>query len=246
MPTLIDQVVLVTGANGGLGTEFVSQALDHGARKVYAAARSPREHSDPRVVALPLDVTSAASIAAAVRVAPDLTVLVNNAGVGGGHCLLTEPLAAVRQVYETNVFGPIALAQAFASTLAGNGGGAMVNVLSALSWLATPGAYAGTKAALWSATNTLRLELRHQHTHVLGAHLGPADTPLTADLDVPKSAPADVVGIIYAALREGRYEVLVDDTARQVRLTLSRPLIALYPELDQPAGPDVAPPAAKG
>jgi NAD(P)-dependent dehydrogenase (short-subunit alcohol dehydrogenase family) len=117
--------------------------------------------------------------------------VINNAGISARRSLLAAPLDEVRAVYEANVFGPIAVAQAFAPILAGNGGGALVNVLSALSWLARPGAYPSTKAALWSVTSTLRLELAGQKTQVVGAHLGFADTPLTAGLDVDKADPRD-------------------------------------------------------
>ena len=80
MPSLDGAVVLITGANGGIGTRFVEEALARGAAKVYATARTPREWADERVVPLRLDVTDAESIRAVVEAAPDVTVLINNAG----------------------------------------------------------------------------------------------------------------------------------------------------------------------
>ena len=231
MTQLADSVVLVTGANGGLGTEFVRQALDRGARRVYATARTPRTWDQDRVVPLALDVTDPASVAAAAAAAPDTTVVINNAGVSAGPSLLDASLDEVRATYETNVFGPIAVAQAFAPVLAKHGGGALVDVHSALSWLARPGAYPSTKAALWSVTNTLRLELAAQGTQVVGAHLGYTDTPLTAGLDVDKEDPRDIVAAIYDGLEAGDHEVLADDTSRWVKQNLSQPLMALYPQL---------------
>jgi NAD(P)-dependent dehydrogenase (short-subunit alcohol dehydrogenase family) len=231
MTKLADSVVLVTGANGGLGTEFTGQALQRGARRVYATARTPRGWDDARVVPLALDVTDPASIAAAAAAAPDTTIVISNAGVSARRALLATPLDEVRAVYETNVFGPIAVAQAFAPILAANGGGALVDVLSALSWLSRPGAYSSTKAALWSVTNTLRLELAGQHTQVVGAHLGFADTPLTAGLDVDKADPRDIVAAIYDGLEAGDHEILADDVSRRIKQALSQPLTALYPEL---------------
>lgn len=233
MAQLSGAVVLVTGANGGLGTEFVGQALQRGARRVYATARQPRAWDDDRVVPLPLDVTGAASVAAAARAAADTTVVINNAGGPGGRSLLAMPLDEVRAAYETNVFGPIAVAQAFAPVLAKNGGGALIDVHSALSWLAQPGAYSSTKAALWAVTNTLRLELAAQGTQVLGAHLGYTDTPMTAALDVAKADPRDIVAAIYDGLEAGDHEVLADDTSRLVKQNLSQPLTALYPQLTE-------------
>jgi NAD(P)-dependent dehydrogenase (short-subunit alcohol dehydrogenase family) len=229
--SLAGAVVLVTGANGGLGEHFVAQALDRGAAKVYATARTPRAWDDERITPLALDITDNGSVAAAARAAADTTVLVNNAGIGGGGGLLAQPVEQTKQMYETNVFGQIRLTRALAPILATNGGGAVVNVLSALSWLAVPGAYSGTKAAFWSVTNTMRLELAPQGTHVLGAHLGYADTPLTARLDVPKNDPRDIVAAIYDGLEAGDLEVLADETSRRVKAALSSPLGALYPAL---------------
>ncbi len=231
MTQLAGSVVLVTGANGGLGTEFVRQALDRGAQRVYATARTPQAWADDRVVTLALDVTAAASVATAAKAAADTTVVINNAGVSSGPSLLTAPLAEIRAAYEANVFGPIAVAQAFAPVLAANGGGALVDIHSALSWLARPGAYPSTKAALWSVTNSLRLELAGQGTQVVGAHLGYADTPMTARLNVAKADPRDIVAAIYDGLEAGESEVLADEVSRQVKQGLSQPLSVLYPEL---------------
>ncbi|OZB86673.1 MAG: short-chain dehydrogenase, partial [Microbacterium sp. 14-71-5] len=164
-------VVLVTGAQGGLGREFVAQALARGAARVYATARSPQEWADARVVPLRLDVTDDESVAAAVQAAGDVTVVVNNAGIHGAGSLLASPVSDVERVFATNVFGALRVAKAFAPVLGRNGGGALVDVASVLSWLGIAGAYSASKAALWSLTNSLRLELAPQGTQVLGAHL---------------------------------------------------------------------------
>lgn len=223
-------VVLVTGANGGLGTEFVRQALDLGARKVYATARTPRTWDDPRVVPLALDVTDPASVAAAAGLAADVTLVVNNAGGANGASVLGDQ-AALRELFEVNFFGPLAVADAFAPALAANGGGALLNVLSVLSWLGNGDGYSATKAALWSATNTQRLQLAAQGTLVTALHLGYTDTPMTAGLDVPKNDPADVVSQAYAGVRAGAFEVLADDVSRQVKAGLAGPVERLYPHL---------------
>ena len=229
MTTLHNAVVLVTGANGGLGREFVDQALARGAAKVYASARTPQTWTDSRVVPLPLDITDAGSIQAAAAAAGDTTVLINNAGITGGP-VLTSSLTDLRALFETNVFGQVALVQALAPTLAANGGGAIIDVHSALSWLAT-GTYSASKAAFWSLTNSLRVELQGQGTQVVGAHLGYTDTPMTVDVTAPKGDPADVVAAIYDGVESGAHEVLADETSRQVRGALSGPLQALYPSL---------------
>jgi NAD(P)-dependent dehydrogenase (short-subunit alcohol dehydrogenase family) len=235
MNTLKNAVVLITGANGGLGRAFTAEALQRGAAKVYATARTPQEWTDARVVPLPLDINSPDSVAAAAEQAADTTVLINNAGITDySRPLLTVPLDDVRSVFETNVFAQLAMTQAFAPVLARNGGGSIINMHSALSWLAT-GTYSATKAAFWSFSNALRVELLGQGTHLLGAHLGYTDTPMTARLDVPKEDPRDIVAAIYDGLEAGEPEVLADDTSRRVKQALAGPLSALYPQLQQAA-----------
>ena len=231
MTSLHGAVVLVTGANGGLGTEFVHQALERGAAKVYATARTPRQWDDDRVVPLELDVTDAASIAAVAALARDTTIVVNNAGAAATSTMLDADLDEVRALFETNVFGPLAVAQAFAPVLTANGGGALVDIHSALSWYAAGNAYSATKAALWSITNSLRLELAPRGTQVVGVHLGYTDTPMIADLDVPKGRADDIVRRVYEGIEAGEHEVLADDTAVWAKSTLSRPVLEQYPQL---------------
>ncbi|UXN25840.1 SDR family oxidoreductase [Curtobacterium flaccumfaciens] len=228
MTDLTNAVVLVTGANGGLGAEFVRQALERGATKVYATARNPRTWDDERIVPLALDVTSQESVDAAARAAADVTVVVNNAGIGGMAPLLETSVAEVERLFATNVFGALRVAKAFAPTIAG---GALVDVHSVLSWIALGSAYSASKAAFWSITNSLRLELAPQGTQVVGAHLGYTDTGMTEGLDVEKSDPADIVRSIWDAVEAGEHEVLADQVSRDVRAGLSAPLAALYPTL---------------
>jgi NAD(P)-dependent dehydrogenase (short-subunit alcohol dehydrogenase family) len=231
MTSLQGAVVLVTGANGGLGTEFVHQALERDAAKVYATARTPREWNDERVVPLQLDVTDAASIAAVAASAADTTIVVNNAGASAPSTMLDADLDEVRALFETNVFGPLAVAQAFAPVLTANGGGALVDIHSALSWYAAGNAYSATKAAFWSITNSLRLELAPRGTQVVGVHLGYTDTPMIADLDVPKGRADDIVRRVYEGVEAGEHEILADDTAVWAKSTLSRPVLEQYPQL---------------
>jgi NAD(P)-dependent dehydrogenase (short-subunit alcohol dehydrogenase family) len=228
MTDLTNAIVLVTGANGGLGAEFVQQALDRGATKVYATARTPRTWDDERIVPLVLDVTSQASVDAAARAAADTTIVVNNAGVGGSSPLLETSVEDVERIFATNVFGALRVAKAFAGSLRG---GALVDVHSVLSWIALGAGYSASKAAFWSLTNSLRLELAPQGTQVVGAHLGYTDTGMTADLDVEKADPAVIVAAIWDAVEAGEHEVLADQISRDVRAGLSAPLVALYPGL---------------
>jgi len=217
-------VAFVTGANRGLGLAFVRALQAAGVKKIYAAARDPATVQQPGVIPVALDVTNPEQIAAAVRAAPDVSLLINNAGIFRGASFLSAgAVEAARAEFETNVIGPLALSQAFAPVLAEQGGGAIVNVLSVLSWLNVPGGatYSASKAAAWSLTNGLRQELKPQGTAVLGLHVGYMDTDMAAGAQGPKADPADVARQVLQALAEGRDEVEADDLSRQVKAGLS-------------------------
>lgn len=227
-------VALVTGANRGLGAAFCRALLDQGAARVYAGARDPGTIDIPGVIPLRLDITSSADVAAAVAECGDTTLLVNNAGIlDPASVLAGDVLELGRREFETNVFGTLAMSKAFAPVLGANGGGAIVNVLSVLSWLSAPGGamYSASKAAAWSLTNALRLELREQGTQVVALHVGYMDTDMAANVDAPKSSPDDVARQTLAGLEAGAFEVLADDASRYVRSALSAELTALYPSL---------------
>lgn len=218
-------VVLVTGANRGLGREFARQLLLRGATKVYAAARDPSTVDLPDAVPLRLDVTRQEQIDQAVQMCGDVTVLVNNAGIGRlGGFLAGDAEALLRDHLETNLFGILRTSRAFAPVLGRNGGGAVMNILSVLSWMNSQrlAAYGVSKSAAWALTNGLRHELRAQGTQVLGFHAGLIDTDLVKAFDAPKSRPEDVVRIALDALESGAEEVAVDDATRAVKQGLSQ------------------------
>lgn len=230
-PSLKGATVLITGANGGLGEEFVAQSLERGAVKVYATARNPREWNDPRVVPLRLDVLDIASIEAAALAASDTTVVINNAGITNRGALATADIADIRLIFDANFFGALEVARVFAPVLAANGGGVLLNVHSALSWWGVGAAYSASKAALWSATNTLRLELAPQGTHVVGLHLGYTATPMTAGVDAPMGLASDVVRSALDGIEAGEYEVLADQTSVDLKAKLSGSIEEMYPQL---------------
>ncbi|MGJ7542156.1 SDR family oxidoreductase [Variovorax sp. LT1R16] len=221
---LQDSVVFITGANRGLGLAFAQAALAAGARKVYGAARNPASITLAGVVPVALDVTDAAQVAAAVQACGDVTLLINNAGISLGSDLLSPgAVDKARAEFETNFFGVWALAAAFAPVLKANGGGAIVNVLSALAWATFPSVatYSTSKAAAWSLSNGLRNELRAQGTQVTSLHVGYMDTDMTDGIDAPKSAPADVARVALEGVEAGLFEVLADDVSRGVKASLS-------------------------
>ncbi len=231
-----NSVALVTGANRGLGLAFTQALLAGGARKVYAAARDPATVKQPGVQPVRLDVTDPAQVAATAAELGDVTLVINNAGIIRGSGFLGEKgVEAVRAELETNFFGPVHVSRAFAPILARNGGGAIVNVLSALSWVAFPSSstYSASKAAAWAFSNGLRNELRGQGTQVLALHVGYMDTDMVREVAAPKSKPEDVARQVLEALEAGKSEILADEVSRRLKQNLStEPGVYLLP----PAG----------
>lgn len=231
-----NSVALVTGANRGLGLAFTQALLAAGASKVYAAARDPASVKQAGVVPVRLDVTNAEQVASAAAALGDVTLVINNAGILRASGFLGEKgVDAVRAELETNFFGPVNVSRAFAPVLARNGGGAIVNVLSALSWVAFPSSstYSASKAAAWSFSNGLRNELRGQGTQVLALHVGYMDTDMVRGVAAPKSKPEDVVKQVLEGLEAGKSEVLADEVSRRIKQNLSaEPGVYLLP----PAG----------
>jgi NAD(P)-dependent dehydrogenase (short-subunit alcohol dehydrogenase family) len=212
-------VALVTGANRGLGAAFARGLLAGGAAKVYAAARDPASVGLPGAVPVRLDVNRPEDVAALARELRDVTLLVNNAGIAQfGSLLAPGAIEELHRQLETNAVAPLRLARAFAPVLAANGGGAIVNVLSVLSWLTLPGSggYSASKAAGWALSNALRQELGAQRTELLAVHAAFIDTDMARGVAGPKSAPEDVVRRVFEALEAGQSELLADATTRDV------------------------------
>lgn len=221
-----NSTALVTGANRGLGRAIVEELLQRGAAKVYAGARDPGSvvTDDPRVVPVRLDVTDPASVYAAAAVATDVDLLVNNAGISDGTSVFgPDGVESLRRQLETNTLGPLQMTRAFAPTLEANGGGAVVNVLSVLSWVTFPSTsgYSASKAAAWSITNATRGELKPQGTQVVGVHVGYLETDMAAHVDGPKTDPADLARQVLDAVQSGQDEVLGDELSRGVKSALS-------------------------
>jgi NAD(P)-dependent dehydrogenase (short-subunit alcohol dehydrogenase family) len=217
-------VVLVTGANRGIGAEWVRQLRERGAAKVYAGARNPESVSPADgVVPIALDVTDKTQVAAAAEQAKDVQIVINNAAIMLGQPLIGNDAGKIRDEFETNVFGLVAVAEAFAPALRANGGGAIVNALSAVSWFSFPGlaGYSATKAAAWSLTDALRLELRDQGTLVLALHSGPVATSMGDAVPMDKVEPEQVVSAALDGLAAGHTEVLVDELSRVIKSSLT-------------------------
>jgi NAD(P)-dependent dehydrogenase (short-subunit alcohol dehydrogenase family) len=220
-----DSVAFVTGANRGLGLAFTKELLGRGVKKLYAGARNPNGVDLPGVIPVKFDVTDPAAIAAAALRCGDVTLLINNARIGRVDASALDPAVIdnAREIFETNFYGIIRASQAFAPVLSANGGGAIVNVLSDITWFSRPimTAYAATKSAAWSFTNALRIDVRDKGIQVLALHVGFVDTDLIRDFDVRKSDPRVVAARTFDALEKGQEEVLADAQTEALKRSLS-------------------------
>ncbi|WP_030166049.1 SDR family oxidoreductase [Streptomyces sp. NRRL S-813] len=223
---------LVTGANRGLGRALAQELVARGAT-VYGAARRPDQIDLPGVKAIRIDVTDPASVAAAAEEVRDITLLINNAGSSTGADLLTGSWDDVRLEMETHYLGTLGMIRAFAPVIESQGGGAILNILSVLSWVTFPavGAYSAAKSAQWSLTNEVRQQLAPRGITVSGLHVGYMDTDMARHVTEPKTDPADVARAAVDGIAAGAPEIVVDDLSRRVQAGLSGGVAALYPQL---------------
>ncbi len=224
---------LVTGGNRGFGRALVDELLARGAAKVYATSRTAHPTRDERIVPLVLDVTDDESVAAAAHDARDVSIVINNAGLSLRTSVLHSPFEDIGTELETNLFGTIRVAREFVPVLARHDSSALINVLSVLSWYATGSGYEVSKAAAWSATNSMRAPLLEQGTTVTAVHVGYMDTDMVADLDVPKADPRAVAAQVADAILAGDFEVLADALTRSVKSRLAEDITSMYPALAQ-------------
>lgn len=217
-------VALVTGANRGLGLAYAQALLAAGASKVYAGARDPSKVTTPGVIPVKLDITDEEQVALAAKQCADVNIVINNAGIAlPGGFLADNAVSAARAQFETNYLGTLLMCRAFAPVLRANGGGALVNMLSVLTWVSAPaiGSYCASKAALWSLTNGIRHELKPQGILVVSVHAGYIDTDMAAHAQGSKVKPEDVARQTLEAIERGDVEVLADDISRAVKRGLS-------------------------
>jgi NAD(P)-dependent dehydrogenase (short-subunit alcohol dehydrogenase family) len=211
--SITDKAVLVTGAGRGIGRALVAEALARGAARVYAGTRQPMTHPDPRVTPLSLDVTSANQIKAAAERVESLDVLVNNAGVFFFDRL--DDRAALEQHLAVNLYGPYDVTRAFLPALT-RAEGAIVNIASiaALAPIPLTPAYSLSKAAAFNLTQAMRMLLAGQGIRVHAALLGPVDTDMVRDLEIPKTPPEAVARAIFDGVDRGEEDIFPDPFAR--------------------------------
>jgi NAD(P)-dependent dehydrogenase (short-subunit alcohol dehydrogenase family) len=211
-----NSIALVTGANRGLGKAYTDALLAAGAAKVYAGARDPASVAiiDPRLVPLKIDVTKDADVHAAAQACDDVNLLINNAGIMLASPMLADSSeAALRAEMEVNVFGMLRMVRAFAPVLAKNGGGAIANMLSVVSWFVFPfnATYCASKHAALALTEGVRIQLKSQGTQVVAVYAGFIDTDMAAGFDREKTAPRQVAERTLDGIRKGLNEVHADE-----------------------------------
>ncbi|WP_433758187.1 SDR family NAD(P)-dependent oxidoreductase [Nocardia sp. CA-135398] len=218
MPTIIDKSVLITGANRGIGRALVEEALQQGAKRVYAGTRQPLAHRDARVTPVPLDVTDPAHLRRAVEHIDSLDLLVNNAAAGSYDDLGDR--AEIEKVMAVNLYGTHAVTRAFLPTLL-KSRGAIVNILSlaAIAPVPVTPAYSISKAATLSLSIAQRMLLREQGVTVHIVFPGPVDTDMSRDIDVPKATPEAVARAILTGVANGDEEIFPDPMSEAIAQT---------------------------
>jgi NAD(P)-dependent dehydrogenase (short-subunit alcohol dehydrogenase family) len=210
---IAEKKVLITGANRGIGKALVKEALDRGAKRVFAGTRGALQNTDPRVTPLTLDVTNASQIQRAADQVADLDVLINNAGIGV-YDNLTD-LGVIQKHLDVNLLGLLKVTQAFLPLLT-RSKGAIVNILSVTSvapFPVIPG-YSISKAAALSLTQSLRALLTREGVSVHGVILGSVETDMTRGFEIPKVSPESAAEGIFDGVEEGEEDIFPDPTSR--------------------------------
>jgi NAD(P)-dependent dehydrogenase (short-subunit alcohol dehydrogenase family) len=213
--TIANKAVLVTGANRGIGQALVEEALNRGAKRVYAGTRQPLAHSDGRVTPLTVDVTSAAQIQEAAGKVESLDLLINNAGIALYDDLTDR--SVLEQHLAVNLFGTYGVTQAFLPLLI-RSRGAIVNNVSTMAFAPLPltPAYSISKAAAFSLTQALRALLATQGVSVHAVLTGPTDTDMTRGFDIPKASPESVARAIFDGLEKDEEEIFPDPMSQSL------------------------------
>lgn len=230
MERITGNTILLTGACGGLGEEWRKQLFAQGASKIYAACPHEHDYEDDRIIGIQVDLRDQADIDRMCEQVPDANVVINNAGVPLRDPILTLDNEKLREVFEINFFAPLRISQKLAHQLQD---GALINVVSAMCWYGVSGGYSAVKASLWSITNSFRLELHSQNTHVLSVHMAYVDTPMTTTLQVNKITAESIVQQSLEALEKGEYEVIGDEITERIKSRLSLSVAEQYPQLSQ-------------
>jgi NAD(P)-dependent dehydrogenase (short-subunit alcohol dehydrogenase family) len=214
------KVILITGANRGIGKALVNAAVKQGAKKIYATARNVSSlelPDDDRFVKLQLDITDSSSVNAIVKQCKDVDVLINNAGIASYASILKGSFEDLQRDMNTNYFGTIQMIRALVPSLIEKQGAAIVNILSVLSLasISDMAGYSASKAALFSATQALRFELKANGVSVFNVYPGPIDTDMAKDINLPKASPDMTAQNIFAGMLEDKEDIFPDPMSMQ-------------------------------
>jgi NAD(P)-dependent dehydrogenase (short-subunit alcohol dehydrogenase family) len=213
--TVEGKVVLITGANRGIGEALLQEALQRGAARVYAATRKPFTHPDPRVRPVTIDLTSVDSIRAAAESIEEVDVLVNNAGIAIYDDLSDS--AVLREQLEVNLFGTLEVTQAFLPALT-HSKGSVVNISSTAGLAPLPfiPSYSISKAAILALTQAHRALFAAHGIRVHTVLAGPVDTEMSKDFAAAKASPESVAAAIFDGVADGEEDIFPDPAARQL------------------------------
>lgn len=236
------KTVLITGCSSGYGLETARHFHARG-WTVIATMRNPRAGLLPAEMRLlPLDVTRADSIAAAIAAAGPIDVLVNNAGIGAFGAFEATPMAYIRQVFDTNTFGTMAMVQAVIPQMRARRSGVIVNVTSTVTLAPMPlaAAYTASKQAIQGFTGSLAPELAAFGVRARLVEPGYAPTTrFAANTGIPVTemipeAYADFAAPIFAGFANPALTTQEGDVAEAVWLAATDPSARLH----YPAGAD--------
>mgnify|MGYP003387222624 CR=1 FL=1 len=216
-----NNIIFITGANRGIGKALVEAALKHGAKKIYAAARKLEDlpnFNDARVVPVALDITDRAQVKKAAETAKDTQVLINNAGALAFASVIEGPMEMLIRDMEVNYFGTLNVTRAFAPAIASNGGGAIASISSiiGLASMAAVGGYSASKAALFSAIQASRAELKAKNISVHGIFPGPIDTDMAKEFAMDKNSPAATAENILNGIEAGVEDIYPDPVSAKM------------------------------
>ncbi|GGF28262.1 SDR family NAD(P)-dependent oxidoreductase [Flavobacterium limi] len=215
MQKLKDKVILITGANRGIGKSLVKAALGKGAAKVYATSRNISkipDFDDDRVVPLALDITNSKQIAEILERTRDVQILINNAGSLRPGTILEGEKSRMEEDMQTNYHGTVDMMRQFASVLEKNAPSKIVNIVSIVAYSPFPSiaGYSASKAALFSASLSVRTELSKRGVMIQIVNPGAIDTDMNkgSDWDMPK--PDNVAKIIMDRVETDELEIIPD------------------------------------
>lgn len=214
-----NKTIFVSGANRGIGKALVEALLQRNIKRVYATSRNLDnlpDFADTRVVPLSLDITVPKQVLSAAQSAPDIDILINNAGRATYDSMLSGELEGVTADMDTNYFGTLNMMRAFIPGLENQKAPAIVNIASIAAFVNFPflGGYSASKAALFSLSQGARIELEAKGIQVHTVNPGPIDTDMAKAVEMEKMSPQDAATAILNGLEQDQHDIFPDPTGQ--------------------------------